>query len=126
MRLSTKTTSISDIATLLNKAQLDELFCQHTCTVVVHSNKSNCIAEILLNKSTTCHQVGMWANQIKMKDCCKLQIRIDRDLATLSIQVHKGHLYQRVGEPSKGRASLRENLASVLLQTANWNSNQTL
>ena len=68
---------------------------------------------------------GLWANQIKMKDCCKNYIRIDRDLAT-SIQLHKGHLYQRGWRTQQGKASLRENLASVLLQTANWNSNQTL
>ena len=56
----------------------------------------------------------------------KLQIRIDRDLATLSIQVHKGHLYQRGWRNQQGKASLRENLASVLLRIANWQSNQTL
>ena len=70
--------------------------------------------------------MGFWANQIKMKDCCKCTSRIDRDLATLSIQVHKGHLYQRGWRTQQGKASLRENLASVLLQTANWNPNQTL
>ena len=129
MRLSTKkTTSISDIATLLNKAQLDELVLPNTpCTVVVHSNKSKLYRRDIVEQKALRVLNGIMGKPNKdARLLQKLQIRIDRDLATLSIQVHKGHLYQRGWRTQQGKASLRENLASVLLQTANWNPNQTL
>ena len=129
MRLSTKkTTSISDIATLLNKAHLDELLLSNTpCHIVVHANKSKLYRKDIVEQKAQRVISGILGKTSRDERLLqKLQIRIDRDLATLSIQVHKGHLYQRGWRNQQGKASLRENLASVLLQIANWNPNQTL
>ena len=109
MRLSTKkTTSISDIATLLNKAQLDNLLPSNTpCHLVVHANKSKLYRKDIVEQKAQRVIGGILGKPSGDERLLqKLQIRIDRDLATLSIQVHKGHLYQRGWRSQQGKASL--------------------
>ena len=129
MRISTKkTTSISDISTLINNANLqDLLYPQTPCHVAVHVYKSKLFRRDIVEQKALRVLTGILGTGSTQYSCVqKLQIRIERDLATLSIQVHSGHLYQRGWRVHQQKASLRENLASVLLRIIDWQPSETL
>ena len=130
MRLSMKkTTSISDISTLINNANIQELLNPNTpCQIKVHSHKSKLHRKDIVEQKALRVMTGILgkAQHEDHRLTQQLQIRIDRDLATLSIQVHSGNLYQRGWRIQQGKASLRENLASVLLHVIKWQPHQTL
>ena len=129
MRISTKkTTSISDISTLMNNAGLQDLLHPQTpCHVTVHVYKSKLFRRDIVEQKANRVLTGILGTGSTQHSCVqKLQIRIDHDLATLSIQVHSGHLYQRGWRIHQQKASLRENLASVLLRIIDWQPSETL
>lgn len=128
MRLGTKkTTSLTDISTLLNNSDLIQILSPNTpCQFTIHSHKSKLFRkDIVLQKAERVIKgiLGQPDNELPTQ---KLQIRIANDFATLSIQVHSGHLYQRGWRTRQGKASLRENIAAVLLKSVDWNTNEPL
>ena len=106
----------------LTKHSWINIVAQHTLKLQLFiPTNQNCIAEILSNKKALRVISGIVGKPNKDARLLQMQIRIDRDLATLSIQVHKGHLYQRwLENPARevsshfGKSSIS---ASAKLQT---------